>query len=149
MAIDHIDREILRILSGDGRISNVELASRINLSASACLRRVQEMEKAGIIAGYRAVLDPSKLGNGFVAYVAIGLSTHTIESQRIFERAVEAASQVRECHNVAGAVEYLLRVEVPDIEAYKHFHSEVLGSLPQVSMITTYVVMDAVKDERR
>jgi DNA-binding Lrp family transcriptional regulator len=147
--IDEIDRNILRVLSHEGRLSNVDLAARVNLSASACLRRVQELERRGIIAGYRAVLDPGKLGHGFLAYVAVGLSRHTLESQRDFERAIRAAPEVRECHNVTGSVEYLLRIEVADIEAYKHFHTEILGALPQVSTITTYVVMESPKDERR
>lgn len=147
--IDEIDRNILRVLSREGRLSNVDLAGRVNLSASACLRRVQELERRGIIAGYRAVLDPVKLGNGFLAYVTVGLSRHTLESQRDFERAIRAAPEVRECHNVTGSVEYLLRIEVADIEAYKHFHTEILGALPQVSTITTYVVMESPKDERR
>jgi DNA-binding Lrp family transcriptional regulator len=149
MITDHIDSEILRILSRDGRISNVDLAARVNLSPSACLRRVQELERSGIITGYRATLDPSKLGNGLLAYVTVGLSKHTSESQKAFERAIASASQVRECHNVTGTVEYLLRVEVADIEAFKHFHTDVLGALPQVSTITTYVVMESPKDERR
>jgi DNA-binding Lrp family transcriptional regulator len=147
--IDEIDRHILRVLSQEGRLSNVDLAARVNLSASACLRRVQELERRGIIAGYRAVLDPAKLGNGFLAYVTVGLSRHTLESQRDFERAIRAAPEVRECHNVTGSVEYLLRIEVADIDAYKHFHTEILGALPQVSTITTYVVMESPKDERR
>lgn len=145
---DHIDHEILRVLQSDGRISNVDLAARVNLSPSACLRRVQELERAGIITGYRGILDPEKLGNGFVAYVAVGLSQHTLESQRAFERAIATAPSVRECHNVTGMVEYILRVEVADINAYKHFHTNVLGALPQVSTITTYVVMESPKDER-
>jgi len=147
--IDHIDDKILRILAHEGRISNVDLAERVSLSPSACLRRVQELERAKIITGYRATFDPAKLGGGFTAYVAVGLSTHTLDSQSGFERAIVGAAQVRECHKVTGAFEYLLRVEVADIESYKHFHSEVLGALPQVSTITTYVVMESPKDERR
>lgn len=147
--MDRKNQEILRVLRHDGRISNVDLAARVNLSPSACLRRVQELERQGVISGYRAVLDPAKLGNGFLAYVSVGLSQHTADSQKAFELAIAAAPQVRECHNITGVVEYLLRVEVADIEAYKHFHTEVLGALPQVSTITTYVVMASPKDERR
>lgn len=147
--IDHIDAEILRILGREGRISNVDLAARVNLSPSACLRRVQELERKKVITGYRATIDQTKIGGGFIAYVAVGLSKHTLESQTAFERAIVAASQVRECHNVTGMVEYLLRVEVADIATYKHFHTDVLGTLPQVSTITTYLVMESPKDDRR
>jgi DNA-binding Lrp family transcriptional regulator len=145
---DAIDDRILRVLSGEGRISNVELAARVNLSPSACLRRVQELERSGVIAGYRAVLDRGAMGIGFVAYLAVGLSEHTKAAQEAFERAVVGAPEVRECHNVTGSVEYLLRVEVRDLAAYKHFHTDVIGALPHVSAMTTYVVMGSPKDER-
>jgi Lrp/AsnC family transcriptional regulator, leucine-responsive regulatory protein len=146
--IDAINERILRELTRDGRISNIDLAARAGLSPSACLRRVQEMERAGIIKGYRAVLDPAKVGAGFVAYMAVGLSQHTKAAQEAFERAVARAPEVREVHNVTGTVEYLLRVEAADLAAYKHFHTEVLGVIPQVNAITTYVVMGSPKDER-
>lgn len=146
--MDAIDRKILRELIRDGRISNVDLAERVGLSPSACSRRVQELEKAGTIRGYRAVLDPVATGGGLTAYVTVGLSRHTIDWQRAFEAAMADATAVRECHNVTGAFEYILRVEVADLPAYKHFHAEVLGALPQVSTITTYMVMESPKDER-
>lgn len=145
---DDIERRILRELTREGRISNLDLAARVGLSPSACLRRVQELEREGVIAGYRAVLDPAAQGIGFIAYVAVGLSQHTKADQAAFESAITRAAEVRECHNVTGTVEYLLRVEARDLVAYKHFHTEVLGSLPQVSTITSYIVMDSPKDER-
>ncbi|MEM7564251.1 MAG: Lrp/AsnC family transcriptional regulator, partial [Pseudomonadota bacterium] len=118
------------------------------LSPSACLRRVQELEKKGIIQGYRAVLDHEKRGIGFIAYITVGLSDHTVPAQESFEQAMRDTPEVRECHNTTGVIEYLLRVELADIAAYKVFHVEVLGALPQVNSITTYVVMDSPKDER-
>lgn len=146
--IDIINERILQQLSRDGRIANLELADRVGLSPSACLRRVQELERAGVIKGYRAVLDPAKLGIGFVAYLAVGLSSHTKAAQEGFERAVARAPEVRECHNITGTVEYLLRVECLDLAAYKHFHTDVLGVLPHLGSLTTYVVMGSPKDER-
>ncbi|MFC4731903.1 Lrp/AsnC family transcriptional regulator [Salipiger abyssi] len=146
--LDDIDRRILRVLAGDGRISNLALAERVGLSPSACLRRVAALEKSGVIAGYRAVLSPEKTGVGFIAYVLVGLNLHTKGAQEAFERAIARAPEVRECHNITGNVEYLLRVEVADIAAYKHFHNEVLGTLPQLNAITSYVVMGSPKDER-
>ncbi len=138
----------MRELSQNGRIANTELADRVGLSPSACLRRVQELERRGIITGYRAVIDRTKLGVGFTAYVAVRLNEHTKSSQAAFERAVSQAAEVRECHNVTGTVEYLLRVETSDMTHYKAFHTEVLGTLPQVHAITSYVVMESPKDER-
>lgn len=146
--LDAINERILRVLSRDGRISNLDLAAEVGLSASACLRRVQEMERGGIIKGYRAVLDAGQMGVGFVAYMTVGLSLHTKAAQEAFERAVARAPEVREVHNVTGTVEYLLRVEAANLAAYKHFHTEVLGVIPQVSAITTYVVMGSPKDTR-
>ena len=146
--IDAINHRILRELSRDGRISNLVLADRIGLSPSACLRRVQELERAGVITGYRAVLDPAKMGTGFLAYVTVGLSQHTKTAQEGFERAMAHAPEVRECHNVTGAIEYLLRVETADLAAYKHFHTDVLGMVPGVGTISTMVVMGSSKDAR-
>lgn len=146
--IDEINRNILRELTRDGRISNLDLADRVGLSPSACLRRVQELERSGIIKGYRAVLDPTRLGIGFTAYITVGLNDHTTASQAAFERAISRSPEVRECHNITGTVEYLLRVEAADLAAYKVFHNEILGMLPQVNAITTFVVMDSPKDDR-
>ena len=146
--IDQIDERILRVLSADGRISNVDLAERVGLSPSACLRRVQALERTGIIAGYRAVIDPAARGTGFTAYVAVGLSSHTKASQEAFERAITRSPEVRECHNITGSYEYLLRVEAADLAAYKVFHTDILGVLPQVSSITSFVVMGSPKDDR-
>nr|WP_120634493.1 Lrp/AsnC family transcriptional regulator [Ruegeria sp. EL01] len=146
--IDRINHEILRELSLDGRISNLELADRVGLSPSACLRRVQELERAGVISGYRAVLNPAALGVGFVAYIGVGLGEHTKAAQEGFERALQRAPEVVECHNITGTIEYLLRVECADLPSYKTFHTEVLGTLPHVTSITSYVVMGSPKDLR-
>ncbi len=145
---DSINTKILRELQYDGRISNSDLANKVALSPSACLRRVQELEKSGVITGYRAVLSPAALGVGFVAYVTVGLSRHTKKELDAFELAIANAAEVTECHNITGAVEYLLRVEVENLLAYKRFHSEVLGSLPQVSTLMSYIVMESPKDLR-
>lgn len=146
--LDKIDNQILRELKCDARIPNVRLAERVGLSPSACLRRVQEMERIGLIKGYRATVDPSFMGHGFLAYMTVGLSDHTKASQKAFEKAVERAPEVVECHNITGTVEYLLRIEVADIAAYKTFHTEVLGTLPQVNAITSFIVLETTKDER-
>ena len=148
MKVDDINERILRELSADGRLSNIELAERVGLSASACLRRVQELERSGVIQGYRAVINPSARGGGFTAYIAVGLNVHTKAAQEAFEQSLELVSQVRECHNITGNVEYLLRIEARDLADYKRFHTDVLGTLPYVNSITTYVVMGSSKDER-
>jgi Lrp/AsnC family leucine-responsive transcriptional regulator len=146
--MDGIDRNILHELRRDGRISNVALAERVNLSPSACLRRVQELERAGVIRGYRVVTDPDRMGRGFAVYVMVGLSSHSKAAQEGFERAMAVAPEVVECHNIAGAFEFLLRVESADLADYKRFHTDVLGTQSHVNAITSYIVMGSPKDER-
>jgi len=146
--MDQIDDRILRVLEVEGRISNAALADRVGMSPSACLRRVQELERKGVIRGYRAMLDADARGIGFVAYVTVGLSVHTKQAQEEFERAMLASPEVRECHNITGVVEYLLRVETADLADYKRFHTDRLGTLAQVRQITTHVVMGSPKDAR-
>ncbi len=148
MKKDKFNDKILHELKRDGRIANAELAEKIGLSPSACLRRVQELERIGVISGYRAVINNQAVGLGFIAYVGVGLNEHSTHSQLAFEQALEFIDEVKECHNVTGAYEYLLRVETADIKAYKAFHADVLGSIPQVRTITSHVVMDSPKDER-
>lgn len=145
---DQINAHILRILSRDGRISNLQLAEQVGLSPSACLRRVQDLGRSGVIKGYRARLDPAQTGRAYVVYVAVGLSEHTKSAQTGFEAAMQGANQVTECHNVAGAFEYMLRVEVADLPAYKAFHTDILGTVPHVRSITSYMVMGSPKDTR-
>jgi Lrp/AsnC family leucine-responsive transcriptional regulator len=146
--IDSKNLKILRKLSRDGRISNTDLADKVGLSASACLRRVQELERADVIKGYRAVLDSAAMGGGFTVYVAVGLSDHSKMSQENFEASIATAPEVRECHNVAGTFDYLLRIEVADLAAYKSFHTDILGTLAHVASLTSYIVLESPKDER-
>ncbi len=148
VGIDSVSEQILQALEHDGRVSNTELASKVGLSPSACLRRVQDLERRGIIEGYRAVINRRKLGAGVTAFVMVGLSGHLKSHSRAFEAAMAAAAEVRECHNITGAVEYLLRVEVSDLEAYKAFHGDVLGTLAHVSSITSYISLASPKDLR-
>jgi len=128
--IDKINHQILQVLESDGRISNTELAARVGLSPSACLRRVQELERSGIIKGYRGVIDRKVLGGAVTVFVMVGLT------------------EVREVHNITGSVEYLLRVEVESLERYKEFHANTLGVVPQVSSITSHIALASPKDLR-
>ena len=146
--MDRINRKILQILEADARISNALLAERVGLSPSACLRRVQALESDGVIRGYRAIIDRAAMGGGFTIFVSVGLSNQSHASATAFERAVAAAHEVRECHNVTGSIEYLLRVEVADLAAYKNFHANVLGEMPNVNSITSHICLASPKDER-
>jgi DNA-binding Lrp family transcriptional regulator len=146
MEIDAINFKILTELESDGRISNTELSERVGLSPSACLRRVQDLERRGIILGYRALLDRTKIGTGFTVFVMVGLSGHLRADAQSFETRMLASSAVRECHNITGAVEYLLRVEVADLAEYKTFHADILGTLSMVASITSYIALGSPKD---
>lgn len=146
--LDKLDSSILCELENNARFSNADLAKRVGLSASACLRRVQDLESRGVILGYRAVVDRSAVGGGFSAIVGVGLSRHLKADQDAFEASMCSAPEVRECHNVAGSIEYLLRIEVADLAAYKRFHTEVLGTVKEVSSIVSYIVMASPKDLR-
>jgi len=146
--LDAVNARILRELSRDGRISNIALADKVGLSPSACLRRVQDLEKRGVITGYRARLDPVQTGQAYVVYVAVGLAEHSKAAQEGFEAAIAGFDAVTECHNIAGAFEYLLRVETADLTSYKTFHTDRLGTVPHVRSITSYMVMGSTKDLR-
>lgn len=143
--MDKITENILRQLKYDGRMSISDLSEKVGLSVSACSRRVQELERKGIIEGYCAKINSEKLGISFVAYATIGLSDHSKKSLEAFEQAIMQAVEVVECHNTTGVTEYLLRIEASDLKHYKSFHTNVLGTLPQVNSITTLVVIDSPK----
>ncbi|MEJ6639329.1 MAG: Lrp/AsnC family transcriptional regulator [Octadecabacter sp.] len=146
--LDHTNAQILRELRKDGRMSNLALADKVGLSLSACLRRVQDLEKRGVITGYRARLDPVQTGQAYVVYVAVGLAEHSKAAQEGFEVAMARFDEVTECHNIARAFKYLLRVETADLGSYKVFHTDRLGTVPHVRSITSYMVMGSPKDMR-
>jgi Lrp/AsnC family leucine-responsive transcriptional regulator len=145
---DLYNDRILQALKTNGRISNAELAEKIGLSPSACLRRVQELENSGVIKGYRAVFDNEILGIDFIAYVTVGLGEHTKATLLAFEEVLYQHAEVRECHNITGSCEYILRIETANLKAYKSFHTDVLGTIPHVNSLTTHVVMGSPKDDR-
>lgn len=144
--LDPHNAAILQYLQEDGRMSNIELAKRVGLSPSACLRRVQDLEQRGILKGYRAIIDRKVLGLDVVIFVMVGLSGHLRKDAQAFEAAMDKAPEVQECHNITGSVEYLLRIEVADLSAYKTFHADRLGTLSMVSTITSHIVLGASKD---
>ncbi len=143
---DKYNASILQNLQKDGRMSNIDLATKVGLSPSACLRRVQDLERRGVLKGYRAIIDPKAIGRDVVVFVMVGLSGHLRKDALAFETAMDCAPEVSECHNITGSVEYLLRVEVADLSAYKAFHADRLGTLSMVGSITSHIVLGASKD---
>lgn len=144
--LSRIDRNILRILQKDGRITYAELARQVGLSTTPCIERVRKMEREGIISGYSAKLEPRSLGLALLVFVEIKLSR---TSQDIFEQFKRAASQldeVQECYLVSGNFDYLIKARVADMAAYREFLGDTLLTLPGVHESTSYVVMEEVKE---
>ena len=135
-------------LQENGRITNADLARSVNLSPTPCLERVRRLEADGYILNYVALLNPDRLGAGVVVFIQVQLDRTSPGVFERFKKQVNLCPEVVECHNVTGTVEYLLRVEATDLAAYKVFHTDVLGTLPQLASITTYVVMGSPKDDR-
>lgn len=133
--LDAIDRRILTLLQGDGRISNADLAARVNLSASACHRRVRRLEEDGIIRDYVALLDRRKVGRPTMVFVEITLSGQADEVLDAFEKAVRAIPDVLECHLMSGAADYLLKVVAQDTEDFARIHRQFLAKLPGVAQM--------------
>lgn len=139
--MDEVDRSILAVLEKDGRISNAELAARVGLSPSPCLRRVNRLEETGVIRGYRALVDPAAVGRSLRVFAGVRLVRHARTEVAAFERAVTRLSEVVYSHHVTGNYDYLLQVEVADLKAYEDFHANRLADLPGVAMVTSYVTM--------
>lgn len=147
MQLDRYDRKLLRLLQQDGRISNQDLAERVNLSPSACLRRVRALEEAGIITGYRAVLDAKKLGLSLMALVHISMDRHTAERFNHFETEVGKIPQVLECLLITGqAADYQLKVVVTDMDDYQQLLLNRLTRIPGVSGVHSSFVLRRVVD---
>ena len=142
--LDRIDLHLLRLLQQDGRLSTVELAEQVGLSASPCARRLRRLEGEGHIQGYRAVLAREKLGLGITIFVNVRLSQHKEPLVDAFEQAVAAMAEVISCHTVSGNYDYLLEVVVPDLPAYEQWIRR-LQSQDMVTDISSHVAIRAVK----
>ncbi len=145
--IDQFDEKILRELSVNGRITVTELAGKVGLSKTPCLARMRRLERQGYIRGYRAVIDPAKVGLGHIAFVEVKLSDTTVKALDAFNAAVRRLPEVEQCHMIASRFDYLLKVRTGDIAAYRQVLGEKISALPHVAQTSTYVAMEAVKDE--
>jgi DNA-binding Lrp family transcriptional regulator len=144
-ALDPLDRAILRELQADGRLTNVELARRVRLSPSPCLRRVKALEDRGYIAGYTALLDRGMVQRGLHVVIMVSLSSQRQEALTAFEDAVTALDEVQECYLMAGESDYLLVVATADLDAYQAFFTGRLGELPGVASLRSLIAMKTVK----
>ena len=132
LGLDAIDRRIIAALQADGRLSNVELAERVGLSPSPCLRRVKRLEREGYIEAYRAMLRRGRVGLGLTVFVGVKIEGHASDRAEAFQEAIIAMPEIVACHLVAGEVDYLLEVVVPDLEHYQRY---LVGKLLDLSII--------------
>jgi Lrp/AsnC family leucine-responsive transcriptional regulator len=144
-SFDEIDRKILAVLQEDGRLTNAELADRVGLSPSPCLRRVKQLEAAGVIAGYGARLDRQKIGLGLTLFVGIKVGPHEHIEEAAFSAAVAALPEVISCHLVSGEFDFLVQIVVPDLAAYEKFLLGTLLKLPGVRDIRSNFAIRTVK----
>ncbi|MDZ7922220.1 winged helix-turn-helix transcriptional regulator [Rhodoferax sp.] len=144
--LDRIDLRILACLQEDGRLSNLKLAETVGLSPTAVLARVQRLTKDGYILGYEARLNPLKLGAGMMVFIEVLLDKTTPNVFDAFKAAVQVRTEIMECHMVAGGFDYLLKIRMADMVAYREFAGTVLWQLPGVRETRTYAVMEEVKN---
>jgi len=143
--LDTIDHRIVAALQADGRLSNVDLADKVGLSPSPCLRRVKRLEREGYIEGYRAALRRERGGLSFSVFVGVKIEGHANERALLFEKAVAAMPEVIACHMIAGEADYLLEVVVPDLEGYQQFLVGKLLNLPMVREVRSNIAIQTVK----
>ncbi len=144
--LDGYDRAILKYLARDGRLPLTELALKVGLSKTPCQVRVKRLQSEGYIMGFRAVLNPGKLGLEHIAFVEVRLNNTTEAALDAFNEAVQNVPEIEQCHMIAGAFDYLLKVRTASIRSYREVLGEVISALPHVAGTSTHVSMEAVKD---
>jgi len=143
--MDELDRAILRQLQADGRLTNVELAERVRLSPSPCLRRVRALEREGVIRGYHADIDPASVDLGFEVTVHVELSLKDRATVEAFETGIAGFDEVVECQRMFGVPDYIIRVAVADQAAYETFYMNKLAELPGLARVNSQFTMKMVK----
>ncbi|MFN4288111.1 MAG: Lrp/AsnC family transcriptional regulator [Brevundimonas sp.] len=142
--LDAIDRNMLRVLQTDGRISNVDLARRVNLSESACLRRLRALENAGVISRYAALLNERAVGLPLSVFVTVTLASQAQATLEAFETAIAGVPEVTECYLMTGSADYLLRLVVRDVDDLERIHARALTSIAGVTRVSSSVAMRTV-----
>jgi Lrp/AsnC family transcriptional regulator, leucine-responsive regulatory protein len=145
MSLDETDRRLLRVLQVDGRITNQALAKTCGLSPAACHERVKRLRERGVIMGFTVLVDPAKLGKSLLVYVEILLDRTTDDVFSAFALHVKTLPEVLECHMVAGGFDYLVKLRVKDMDAYRRFLGHAMTQLPGVRETRTYAVLEEVK----
>jgi Lrp/AsnC family leucine-responsive transcriptional regulator len=147
--LDDFDRKILDTLRKDGRITFTELAHKVGLSKTPCQQRVRRLVDSGVIVGFRAIVDPAKVGLDHVAFTEVKLSDTREAALGEFNAAVRLIPEVEECHMIASSFDYLLKVRTADIRRYRWVLGEKISSLPHVASTSTFVAMETVRESAR
>jgi len=143
--IDELDRSILAILQEEGRITNVELASRVGLTAPPCLRRMRALEESGVIKGYHAELDPGALGYGIMVFALVSLRSQAEADLRAFESHVAELPEIRECHMLNGEIDFILKIVAHDLQSFQSFLTSKLTPAPNVASVKTSLTIRTSK----
>ena len=146
-SLDDIDRKLLAELQAEGRVTNVDLARRVGLTAPPCLRRVRSLEEDGVIRGYHADLDPSKLGFAITVFAMVSLRSQAEEALRAFEEHVSHLPEVRECHMLNGEIDFILKIVSRDLQSFQEFLTSHLTPAPNVASVKTSLTIRTSKNE--
>lgn len=147
MAFDRIDRQILDLLQQDGRMTNVELAERVGLTAPPCLRRVRALEEAGAIRGYHAELDPATLGYPITVFAMVSLRSQAEHDLAEFERHVATIPEIRECHMLNGEIDFILKIVAADLKSFQKILTTHLTPAPNVASVKTSLTIRTSKHQ--
>ena len=145
-SLDNVDRNILHQIQRDGRIAFVDLAEKVGLSKSPCLKRLRALEKEGYIKGYRAELDANKIEQGYLVYMQVKLRSTNRDALRRFNQAVQDVKEIMSCDMMSGGYDYLLKVRTRDMHAYRELLGDVLSVLPGIDQSSSFPVMEQVKE---
>ena len=145
--LDSIDRRLLAELQAEGRVTNVDLARRVGLTAPPCLRRVRALEEAGVIKGYHADLDASSLGFTITVFAMVSLKSQAEEDLRAFENHIKALPEVRECHMLNGEIDFILKIVSKDLQSFQEFLTSRLTPAPNVASVKTSLTIRTAKQE--
>jgi hypothetical protein len=145
IGFDAIDLKLLAELQANGRITNVDLASKVGLTAPPCLRRMRTLEQAGAIKGYHADIDPSALGYSIMVFAMVSLKSQAEESLRQFEDAMRALPEVRECHMLNGEIDFILKIVSQDLQSFQEFLTSKLTPAPNVGSVKTSLTIRTAK----
>jgi len=143
--LDQIDRQLLAELQDDGRITNVDLAQRVGLTPPPCLRRVRALEESGVIRGYHADLDSSKLGFAITVFALVSLKSQAEDSLREFENHMRTLPEVRECHMLNGEIDFILKIVSQDLQSFQEFLTSKLTPAPNVASVKTSLTIRTAK----